>query len=113
MIISVLKFKAIPEKRQAVLEILRTAERRTRGRLGCMECGIYEKQGDDSDTILFLEKWSLKEDLYRHIQSDSYILLLTAMEFAKHEPEIYFLEIPDTSRMEMIMALRSKEKAKD
>ena len=110
MLLSVLKFTAVPEKRQAVLEILRTMERRTRGKLGCMECGIYEKQGNGGDTILYLEKWSSKEDLYRHIKSDSYILVLTVMEFASQEPEIYFHEIPETGRLELIKALRTRDK---
>jgi quinol monooxygenase YgiN len=113
MMISVLKFTAVPEKRQAALETLRTTERRTRGKLGCMECGVYERHNDDRDGILYLEKWSSKEDLYRHIKSDSYILILTVMEFASREPEIYFLEIPETNRLELIKDLRSGERAKD
>jgi quinol monooxygenase YgiN len=113
MMISVLKIKAVTEKRQAILEILRTIEHRTRRKLGCMECGVYERQGDGADAILYLEEWSSKEDLYRHIKSDSYILVLTVMEFASQKPEIYFLEIPETDRLELIKALRSKEKGND
>jgi quinol monooxygenase YgiN len=86
-------------------------ERRTWGKLGCTDCGIYEGQGEDKDTILYLEKWGSKEDLYRHIKSNSYILVLTAIEFASQEPEIYFHEIPVTGRMELINALRSKDQA--
>jgi quinol monooxygenase YgiN len=112
MILSVLKLNAVPEKRQAVREILRTMERRTRGKLGCMNCGFYERQGDNGEAVLYLEQWSSKEDLYRHIKSDSYILVLTVMEFASQEPEIYFLEIPGTSQLELIKALRSEEEKK-
>jgi quinol monooxygenase YgiN len=111
MIISVLKLKVVREKRQAALETLRAMERRTCGKLGFTDCGIYERDGDDKDTILYLEKWDSKEDLYRHIKSNSYILVLTAMEFASQEPEIYFHEIPETGRMELINALRSKDQA--
>jgi quinol monooxygenase YgiN len=111
MVLSVLKFEVIREKRQAALEILRTMERRTRGKLGCMDCGIYERYGDDGEAILYLEKWSSKEDLYRHIKSDSYILVLTVMEFANQEPEIYFHEIPETGRLELIKTLRNRDKA--
>ena len=98
MSLSVLRLVAIPDRRRAILEILRTLERRNRGRLGCMECEIYERQGDDDTAILYLEKWESNNDLERHIQSDSYILLLTTMEFARDKPEIYFFEIPDTRR---------------
>jgi quinol monooxygenase YgiN len=110
MMISVLKFMAVTEKRGAILEILRTIERRTRGKLGCMECGVYESREDGDGGILYFEKWNSKEDLYRHIKSDSYILVLTVMEFASQKPEIYFLENPETDRMAVIKALRSKEK---
>jgi quinol monooxygenase YgiN len=113
MMISVLKFTAVTEKRQAILEILRTIEHRTRGKLGCMECGVYEKQDNGAGAILYLEKWSSKEDLYRHIKSDSYILVLTVMEFSSQKPEVYFLEIPDEDRLELIKTLRSKEKVND
>ncbi len=109
MILSALKFTVVQEKRQAVLETLRAMERRTQGKLGCMECGVYEKAGNGDDTILYLEKWGSKEDLYRHIKSDSYILVLTVMEFASREPEIYFHEIPETGRLELIKALRSRD----
>ena len=110
MIISILKLELAKGKRQAALEILRTMERRTRGKLGCMDCGVYERHGDDGETILYIEKWSSKEDLYRHIKSDSYILVLTVMEFASQEPEIYFHEIPETGRLELIKTLRNRDK---
>ncbi len=113
MILSVLKFTVVQEKRQAALETLRAMERRTRGKLGCMDCSVYESQGDDKDTILYFEKWSSKEDLYRHIKSGSYILALTAMEFASQVPEIYFHEIPETGRLELIKALRSGDQASE
>jgi quinol monooxygenase YgiN len=113
MILSVLKLTVVREKRQAAMEILRTMERRTRGKLGCIDCGVYERQGDDGDAILYLEKWSSKEDLYRHIKSDSFMLVLTVMEFASQEPEIYFHEIPETGRLELIKTLRSREQANE
>jgi quinol monooxygenase YgiN len=113
MILSVLKLTAIKEKRQAALEILRTVNSRTRGKMGCVECAIYERQGDDGGAILYLEKWSSMEDLYRHIKSDSYILVLTAMEFSSQEPEIYFYEIPETGGLELIKGLRSRDKANE
>ena len=107
MVLSLLKFTAAPDKRQAIIEILRTVERRIRGKLGCLECEIYERGGKEATAILYLEKWKSKEDLHRHIQSDAYVLLLTAMEFGKQEPEIYFHEIPEEGRMEVIKNLRS------
>ncbi len=69
-------------------------ERRTPRKLGCMECGVYERQDDDGDMILYLEKWSSKEDLYRHIKSDSHILVLTVKEFSSQEPESTFMKFP-------------------
>ena len=46
-------------------------------------------------------------------KSDSYILVLTAMDFSSQEPEIYFHEIPETGRLELIKVLRSRDKANE
>jgi quinol monooxygenase YgiN len=95
MIISIIELIPTPEKRQAVLEILRFTEDRVRIKAGCIGCGVYEAS-DESGTILYLERWRTREHLHRHIQSSLYLAVLNAMDLARKAPEISFHEVSDT-----------------
>ena len=98
----------LPEKRQAILEILRFTEDRVRIKTGCVGCRVYEAS-DESGTILYLEQWRSRDDLHRHIQSSLYLGILNAMDFGQEAPEISFHEVSDTESMELIEALRSSD----
>ena len=108
MIISIIELIPTPEKRQAVLEILRLTEDRARIKAGCIECGVYEAS-DERGTILYLERWRSSEDLHRHIRSSLYLGILNAMDLGQEAPEISFHEVSDTESMELIEALRSSD----
>jgi quinol monooxygenase YgiN len=106
MILSFITLIPQPEKRQAMLDILRTMEALTRTKPGCLSCCIYE-QANDKHAVLYVEKWQSMETLERHVQSSMYMRLLTAMELASEEPKIEFHEVEKTMGMDLIEALRS------
>jgi len=108
MFISIMELIPTPEKRQAILEILRFTEDRVRIKTGCVGCRVYEAS-DESGTILYLEQWQSRKDLHRHIQSSLYLGILNAMDFGQEAPEISFHEVSDTKSMELIEALRSPD----
>ena len=70
-----------------------------------MDCGVYTDQGE-MQTILYLEQWQSRELLDRHIRSELYFRVLSAMELADEPPEIYFHEVSDTRGLEYVEALR-------
>ena len=107
MMISLLKLKPIPEKRQAVLDVLRFVKERSQMKLGCLECVIYQ-ECDQDPTILYMERWQSKETMDRHIQSDVYLRVLNTMDLCRERPDIRFHEVSDTKGMEWIAALRHK-----
>lgn len=107
MILSFITLLPQPEKRQAMLDILRTMEALTRNKPGCACCCIYE-QADDRHAVLYVERWQSKEALHLHIQSSMYMRLLTAMELASEAPDIQFHEVVKTMGMDLIEALRSE-----
>jgi quinol monooxygenase YgiN len=105
MIIATLKIKPVPEKRQEVLSLLRFMQGPTLVKPGCLACEISETHGDDP-VIQYVEQWQTQEGLSRHIQSDLFVRVLTAMELAREEPEIRFYEVAEARGLEFIEALR-------
>ena len=109
MIIAKIILSPVASKRNSILELLRFIQGTARGRIGLMECGIYEQLEGDRH-ILYVEHWRSAEDLSRHIQSDQYLSLLLAMEMASQPPEVSYLDVADVKGMEWIEALRFQYK---
>jgi quinol monooxygenase YgiN len=105
MMISVLKLTPCSEKREAILRILQSIVPATLAKPGCVNCGVYEEY-DSDHTILYSEQWYSEEDLYRHIQSNQFLRILSAMDFAKDPPQISFHEISNTRHLELVEDLR-------
>jgi len=95
----------LPGKQQVVVDILRSVIGPTRLKSGCMDCTVYTDQGE-AQTILYIEQWQSREALDRHIQSELYFRVLSAMELANEAPEIYFHEVSDTRGLEYVESLR-------
>lgn len=106
MVISLLKVKPLPDKREAVLDVLLSVKDRIVGLPGCVSSACYESR-DGERTVLYVEQWESREELHRHIQSDLYTRVISAMEFANEVPEIRFYEVSKPNGMELIEALRS------
>jgi len=106
MILSFARINPLPGKQQVVLDILRTVIGATRLKSGCMDCAVYTDHGE-GPTILYLEQWQSREFLDRHIRSELYFRVLSAMELSGEPPEIYFHEVSDTRGLEYVEALRT------
>ncbi len=105
MIISLLKLKPIPEKGQAILDILRFVKENAQLKKGCLETGIYQ-ECDRNLTILYVEKWQSKEEMDRHIQSGLYLRILNTMDLCRERPDICFHDVSDTKGLERVSELR-------
>jgi quinol monooxygenase YgiN len=106
MVITLLRVVVPTDKQEAVLEILSSVIDLTWGLPGCTGCVCYEEPKKDG-AVLYMEQWESKEDLYRHIQSDLYLRLISVMEMAAEAPEIRFHEVSKTMGMELIETLRT------
>ena len=106
MILSFAKINPLPGKQQVVVDILRSVIGPTRIKSGCMDCAVYTNQGE-GQTILYLEQWQSREPLDRHIRSELYFRVLSAMELANEPPEIYFHEVSETRGLEYVESLRT------
>lgn len=105
MIIAVLQLVPQPDKREAVVEILRFVEDHVRRKTDCLQCGVFQAAGEPQ--ILYLEQWRSAKDLHAHIRSSLYLPILHAMELASEAPTIRFHEVSETKSMELIEALRN------
>ncbi len=106
MVISILKVLPLPGNRDAILEILRSVIDLILGQSGCMACACYEEH-NNARAVLYVEQWSSKDALHRHIRSSLYRRVISAMELADKAPEISFYEISQPMGIELIEALRS------
>jgi quinol monooxygenase YgiN len=106
--LSILELTPILGKREEILELLRFCVDELRTKPGCLGSAVYEG-GDQSETILYLERWRSAEELHRHIQSNLYLGVLVAMDLASGPPDLNFYELSETKSMELIAALRSSD----
>lgn len=107
MVISLIRLIPISDKREAVLRILQSMVPATLAKPGCMECGVYEEY-DADQSILYSEQWRSEEDLNRHIQSGLYLRVLTAIDFAKNQPQVFFHHVSNTDCQTLIEVLRKE-----
>ncbi|HJV65784.1 MAG TPA: antibiotic biosynthesis monooxygenase family protein [Geomonas sp.] len=89
-----------------ILDILESVRGPTLAASGCLECSIWQEQGEER-AIVYLERWQLRADMIEHVRSPLYGRVLTAMELSERPPEICFYEICGTEGMELIEGVRS------
>jgi quinol monooxygenase YgiN len=106
MIISTLKLKPALGKKMQVLQILYSTTERILGQSGCISCGIYQDI-QDHERIIYMEEWESEKDMNRHLCSDRYMRILTAMEFAGEPPEIKFYSVASTKGIEAVHTARN------
>jgi quinol monooxygenase YgiN len=106
VILSLIELIPIAGKRNEILQLLRFSVDRLRGKPGCLSSEVYEAD-DEKETILYLERWTSKEEFHRHIQSNLYLGILNATDLAVEPRKITFCEVSDIKSMELIVALRT------
>jgi quinol monooxygenase YgiN len=110
MIIAALYLVPRADKRQAMLEILRSVEDRVRTKAECLGGGVFEA-ADGTSRVLYEEHWQSAKDLHAHIQSGLYLRVLNAMELASEQPKVCFHEVSHTNSLKLVEELRSNHAA--
>lgn len=70
-----------------------------------MGCDLYVNV-DNHDDILLIEKWQSSVYLERHIRSEHFFLILSAMELGCKGPLVEFHKVHTTSGIEYIESIR-------
>ena len=84
MVIGTLRFLPPPHRRLKVLEILRRIQGPVLADPGCAGFHIYEEQGP-SPAVVLVERWESKVALEKHMRSDTFRDILTALESLGHD----------------------------
>jgi quinol monooxygenase YgiN len=108
MLLSLIKILPSPEKRESLLGVLNSVQRKAMVISGCKECMVCEESGK-VNAVLYMETWDSRESLYRHIRSGLYIRVLHAMDLASQPPEILFYEVSEEEGLDLIRTLRGRE----
>ena len=101
MIVGTLRMHPPPDRRDQVLEVLRSVQGPMLAQPGCAGCHIYEEQGAEP-AIVLVERWESEAALRTHIRSEAYRRILGACELSGSTPEFRFDTVSDSQGIELI-----------
>jgi quinol monooxygenase YgiN len=105
MYITILKLKLSMPNKKAAIAIFKSLQESLSTKQGCTGCGAYDSV-EAPGQFFYIEQWTSKQALYRHIQSDLYRTVLSVIDLASEPPEISFHETVQVGGMELIEDLR-------
>jgi quinol monooxygenase YgiN len=112
LITATVKMRVTREDRKMVLELISSIVGPTRAQPGCLSCLTYQDV-KNQNIIIYEEKWKRQADLERHIRSNRYLNILSAIDMSSEPPEIRFDTITGTRGMEFIKAIRGGTENKE
>jgi quinol monooxygenase YgiN len=112
MIVGTLRMLPAPDRRDDVLEILRSVQGPVLTQPGCAACHIYEEQGPEQ-AVVFVERWESQTALEAHLRSEAYRRVLGAIELSGGPPEVCFDYVSATEGMGLIERSRQPEGTKN
>ena len=97
-----------PEKTKEFLQTMFFIIKSARGEPGCLSYHFYQDM-EVGNKYRLVGKWTRQEDMYNHLRSDTFSILLGAMNLLKESPDIKFYVASCTaSGMEPINMIRRK-----
>jgi quinol monooxygenase YgiN len=101
MIIGTVRILPPPNRRNDVLEVLRSVQGPVRAQPGCAACDLYEEQSPEA-AIVFIERWESEASLDTHLRSEMYRRILGALELSGDPPDVRFEHVSSCEGMEVI-----------
>jgi len=101
MIVGTVRILPPPNRRDEVLELLRSIQGPVRAQEGCAACHIYEEHAPE-EAVVLVEQWASAEALDQHLRSEAYRRVLVALELSGSPPEIRFDHVTATEGIELI-----------
>jgi quinol monooxygenase YgiN len=108
MVVGTLRVLAPPDRRVEVLEIFRSVRGPVMTQPGCAAFHIYEEEGPDPAVVL-VERWDTEPALEAHLRSESYRLILGALELSASPPEVCFDHVSSSEGMELVERIRTSQ----
>jgi quinol monooxygenase YgiN len=104
---STIRIRIPVEKESAALDILSSITEQVQYEPSCISCQIY-RSVNEPHAIMIEELWDTRENLRRHLRSDTYRLILLVIEMAESLPEIRFDSIIRSQGFELIEKERNR-----
>jgi quinol monooxygenase YgiN len=105
MIVSSTKIGVPPENRKEFLQTLQALIGRIRHERGCIKYNVYQDV-ENANAFIFIEEWETQADLYRHLRSDRFGVLLGALRLLSDTSEIKFSMLSQPSEIEAFKEFR-------
>ena len=97
-----------PQKTKEFLQTMLFIIKSVREEPGCLSYHFYQDM-EEENKFRLVGKWTRQEDMYTHLRSDTFSILLGAMNLLKEPPDIKFYVASCTaSGMEPINMIRRK-----
>jgi quinol monooxygenase YgiN len=106
MIDATIKMMVPAGKRKEVLQTMKAILGPIRHEGGCISCNCYVDV-EDEGMFFFKEEWMTREDLYNHLRSGRFAVLIGAMSLLNADPEIRFDTVESIAGAEDIKAARA------
>lgn len=102
---AILKIRATPFGVADLVRALRSVMLPVQAERGLVSCGIYQQIGDEN-VLVYIEEWTLPEDLDEQIRSNRFSRLLALMETAAEPPVLEFRFVNRTRGLDYVEAVR-------
>jgi quinol monooxygenase YgiN len=106
MIVGTLRILPSRNRRDDVLEVLKSVQGLVLAKQGCTAFHIYEEQGPE-EAVVLVERWESQETLETHLRSESYRRILGAIELSGGPPEVCFDFVSASEGMAFVERSRS------
>jgi quinol monooxygenase YgiN len=108
VVFSVIRIYPMAKHRSQVIDLLQSVQDLTLPTPGCLGCSLSEE--DFSHNYLrYAEQWESEETLHKHLRSELYRRVLSAMELSKRPPEVAFYHCTKEQGFELIESARTTE----
>ena len=107
VVISTFRLFPSREERRHLLTLLRSVQGPIQTQPQNQACQVYEEDGFEG-AVLYLERWGSETEFKRHVRSDAYRRILTAVELSRKAPEIIFDYVTSSRGIDLIEALRGE-----
>ena len=100
-----------PEVQGQALQLLRSGVGLTEAKAECQSCRVSRDALDDN-RLRYSETWTSEVAMQRHIQSEAFRRVLTAMDLCSEEPQVIIGNLSGHSGLSYLRKLREKPMGK-
>jgi quinol monooxygenase YgiN len=108
MIEASFRIVAPENKREEILDVLRSRKGPPEAARGCRACRILQDV-EDNHVLTYLVQWDTQEEIEEHLRSERFRRLLPYIEMSLEPPQIGFSTIDEVRGIEFLIAVLSPQ----